>query len=73
MKKSIKIALKRFIILFLCLLMVVTLFSVSGNKNSTVSIVVGCISLGIMVIYWIYAIISIRRSEQKKKDDNKDE
>lgn len=69
MKKSVKVALKRFVILLLCLLMALTLFAVGTNKDLTVTMVVGIICAGLVFVYWVWAIILIRRDQQK--DDRK--
>ena len=73
MKKSVKIAWKRFLILLICLVMVLAL-TLAGNKhlNDTARIVIGTCAGVSVVVYWIYAIISIRRDEQKKKRNQKD-
>ncbi len=73
MKKSVKIALKRFIILLICLVMVLAL-TLAGNKhlNDTARIVIGICAGVSVIVYWIYAIISIRRDEQRKKRNEKD-
>lgn len=67
MKKTVKIALKRFIILLLCLVMGFGLFAAVGGSNRTATIIIGSICLGLILIYWIWAIIIIRREDQKKK------
>ena len=71
MKKSVKIALKRFLVLLICLVMVLTLFFAMDNVDKTVRIVVGVSCLVIIIAYWIYAFISIRRDNQRKKRDGK--
>ena len=71
MKKSVKIALKRFLVLLICLVMVLTLFFAMDNVDKTVRLVVGISCLVIIVAYWIYALISIRRDNQRKKRDEK--
>ena len=71
MKKSVKIALKRFLVLLICLVMVLTLFFAMDNVDKTVRLVVGISCLVIIVAYWIYALISIRRDNQRKKRDGK--
>ena len=71
MKKSVKIALKRFLVLLICLVMVLTLFFAMDNVDRTVRLLVGISCLVIIVAYWIYALISIRRDNQRKKRDEK--
>ena len=71
MKKSVKIALKRFLVLLICLVMVLTLFFAMDNVDKTVRLVVGISCLVIIVAYWIYALISVRRDNQRKKRDGK--
>ena len=71
MKKSVKIALKRFLVLLICLVMVLTLFFAMDNVDKTVRLIVGISCLVIIVAYWIYALISIRRDNQRKKRDEK--
>ena len=71
MKKSVKIAIKRFLVLLICLVMVLTLFFAMDNVDKTVRLVVGISCLVIIVAYWIYAFISIRRDNQRKKRDGK--
>ena len=71
MKKSVKIAIKRFLVLLICLVMVLTLFFAMDNVDKTVRLVVGISCLVIIVAYWIYALISIRRDNQRKKRDGK--
>ena len=71
MKKSVKIAIKRFLVLLICLVMVLTLFFAMDNVDKTVRLVVGISCLVIIVAYWIYALISIRRDNQRKKRDEK--
>ena len=66
MKKSVKVALKRFAVLLLCLLMVVPLFAMGDKLDKGVKIGVGVGCLVIIVIYWIYAFIVIRREDQRK-------
>ena len=71
MKKSVKIAIKRFLVLLICLVMVLTLFFAMDNVDKTVRLIVGISCLVIIVAYWIYALISIRRDNQRKKRDGK--
>ena len=71
MKKSVKIAIKRFLVLLICLVMVLTLFFAMDNVDKTVRLVVGIFCLVIIFAYWIYALISIRRDNQRKKRDGK--
>ena len=66
MKKSVKVALKRFAVLLLCLLMVVPLFAMGDKLDKGVKIGVGVGCLVIIVIYWIYAFIVILREDQRK-------
>ena len=71
MKKSVKIAIKRFLVVLIYLVMVLTLFFAMDNVDKTVRLVVGISCLVIIVAYWIYALISIRRDNQRKKRDGK--
>lgn len=71
MKKSAKIALKRFLVLLICLVMVLTLFFAMDNVDKTVRLVVGISCLVVIIAYWIFALISIRRDNQRKKRDEK--
>ncbi|MDD7735744.1 MAG: hypothetical protein SOW55_05355 [Bacilli bacterium] len=71
MKKSVKIALKRFLVLLICLVMVLTLFFAMDNVDKTVRLVVGISCLVVIIAYWIFALISIRRDNQRKKRDEK--
>ena len=67
MKKSVKIALKRFLVLLICLVMVMSLFAGIDGVDNTVRIVAAIVCGSLIVIYWIYAIITIRRDDQRKK------
>ena len=67
MKKSVKVALKRFLVLLLALLMVIPLFAMGDKIDTGVKIGVGVTCLVIIAIYWIYAIIAIRREDQRKQ------
>lgn len=69
MKKSVKIALKRFIVLLICMVMVITLFAAMDHVDTSVKITIGVICLVLTVVYWVYALITIRRDEQKKKSN----
>jgi hypothetical protein len=77
MKKETKIAWKRFVVLVVVLAMAFgVIAAIPSGLDSTGKIVVGSIILGIMAIYWIYAIIAIRRKDQldkknKELDKNK--
>ena len=71
MKKSVKIALKRFLVLLICLVMVLTLFFAMDNVDKTVRLVVGISCLVVIIAYWIFALISIRRDNQRNKRDEK--
>ena len=71
MKKSVKIALKRFFILLICLLMVMTLFSSIEHVDMKTKGVIGAICIVVVIVYWVYAIITIRRSEQLKRRKGK--
>ena len=71
MKKSVKIAIKRFLVLLICLVMVLTLFFAMDNVDKTVRLVVGISCLVVIIAYWIFALISIRRDNQRKKRDEK--
>lgn len=71
MKKSVKVAWKRFIVLLICLVMVMSLFIGLDGIDTTTRIVIGVISGSLVIIYWVYAIISIRRQEQRNKKSGK--
>lgn len=71
MKKPVKIALKRFFVLLLCLLMVMTLFALIKDVDMQTKGIIGAICIVAIIIYWVYAIIVIRRSEQLKKRKEK--
>jgi antibiotic biosynthesis monooxygenase (ABM) superfamily enzyme len=71
MKKSVKVALKRFVVLLICLLMVMSLFASIDKIEQNTKVIIGTICIVCMIIYWVYAIISIRRHEQLKKRKGK--
>lgn len=71
MKKPVKIALKRFFVLLICLLMVMTLFASIEHVDVKTKGIIGAICIVVIIIYWVYAIIVIRRSEQLKKRKEK--
>ena len=71
MKKSVKVALKRFLVLLICLVMVMSLFVGIDSIDNKVRIVAGIVCGSLIIIYWVYAIISIRRDEQRKKKNSK--
>ena len=68
MKNPIKVALKRFMILLIVLVMVLSLF-MAGTVDNTARIIIGIIFGVVVIIYWVYAIIVIRRENQRKKKD----
>ena len=73
MKKDTKIAFKRFIVLLIVLAMFFGVFAgIPSGISSTAKIVVGSILLGLLVIYWIIALILIRRKSQKEQIVNKE-
>jgi protein-S-isoprenylcysteine O-methyltransferase Ste14 len=73
MKKDTKIAFKRFIVLLIVLAMFFGVFAgIPSGISSTAKIVVGSILLGLLVIYWIVALILIRRKSQKEQIVNKE-
>ena len=51
--------------------MVLTLFFAMDNVDKTVRLVVGISCLVVIIAYWIFALISIRRDNQRKKRDEK--
>ncbi len=73
MKKDTKIAFKRFIVLLIVFAMFFGVFAgIPSGISSTAKIVVGSILLGLLVIYWIVALILIRRKSQKEQIVNKE-
>lgn len=68
MKKSVKLALKRFVILLIVLVMVLSLF-MTGTIDNTARIIIGILFGVVVIIYWVYAIIVIRRENQRKNKD----
>ena len=70
MKKSVKVALKRFLVLLICLVMVMSLFVGIKDLDNNVRIIAGIVCGTLIIIYWVYAIITIRREEQRKKKNN---
>lgn len=73
MKKETKIAWKRFIVLLVVLAMFFGVFAgIPSGISSTAKIVVGSVLLGLLAIYWIFAIILIRRKAQKEVLENKE-
>ena len=71
MKKSVRVALKRFLVLLICLVMVMTLFASIEHVDPNTKAIIGAICIVVVIIYWVYAIITIRRSEQLKKRKGK--
>lgn len=71
MNKNVKLAWKRFFVLFICLIMIVPLFAGMENLEPNIKIIFLIILLLIIAFYWIFAIISIRRDKQKKNIDRK--
>ena len=71
MKKSVKVALKRFLVLLICLVMVMSLFVGIKDLDNNVRIIADIVCGSLIIIYWVYAIIAIRREEQRKKKNNK--
>lgn len=71
MKKNMKLAWKRFLVLFICLLLIFPLLVGIKEVSKETKIIIGILFLALMVIYWLYAIISIRRDNQKKSNVRK--
>ena len=71
MRKSVKVALKRFAVLMICLLMVVPLLAIGDNLDKNAKIWVGVVALIIIAGYWIYAYIDIRRDKQRHPGNEK--
>ena len=51
--------------------MVMSLFVGIKDLDNNVRIIAGIVCGSLIIIYWVYAIITIRREEQRKKKNNK--